>query len=202
MDFEKYFQEYLPVLKHYWLPIVLFSFGLILLVSGLIASLNSRSEEITFKPAENVQGASTNRKIFIDVSGAVIKPGVYSLSDDSRIQDALISASGLAQNADRDWVSKNINLAQKLVDGSKIYIPRLGEGVSATALKGNAQAKSSLINVNSATLQDLDTLPGVGPVTAQKIIDNRPYSVIDDLLSKKVLTQKVFDSLKQSISVY
>ncbi len=200
MDFDKYYEEYLPVFKKYWLPIALFLFGLILLVSGLISSLNSKSEEIIFKPAEDVKSAVTKRKIVIDVSGEVIKPGVYSLEEGSRIQDALILASGLSQNADRDWVSKNLNLAQKLVDGTKIYIPKQGEQIQASS-QGTIST-SGLININSASSSELDTLPGIGPVTAQKIIDNRPYSSVDELLSKKAVTQKVFDNLKDSISVY
>lgn len=202
MEIEEIIENYLPKIREHILPLMLGLIGFVLLATGLISSLNSKPEEIIFKPANNNLIQASTKKIFIDVSGAVIKPGVYSLNDGSRIQDALIAASGLSQNADRDWVSKNINLAQKLVDGSKIYVPKLGEEVTSIVLQGSSQIKGNLININSATLQDLDTLPSIGVVTAQKIIDNRPYSSVNDLLSKKVVTQKVFDKLKDSISVY
>ncbi len=112
----------------------------------------------------------------------------------------MILASGLSQTADRDWVSKNLNLAQKLADGTKIYIPKLGQA-NAAAVQNTSQT-NNLININSASLQELDSLPGIGQVTAQKVIDNRPYTSIDDLLSKKIVNQKVFDKLKERISTY
>lgn len=177
------------------IPLGLGVLGLILLSTGLIASLNSKPEEITFKQAESVPSPSS-REIKVDVSGAVVKPGVYSLSDNSRIQDALIAASGLSFDADRNWVSKNINLAQKITDGFKIYVPKVGESSVLGSIK------SSLININSASESELDSLPGIGIVTAQKIIENRPYSDINELISKKVVSAKVFDKIKGSISIY
>lgn len=197
MDFENYSQYFL-LLKKYWLPAGLGTLGLMLLVSGLISSLNSKPEQIIFNSAQETKANPTKNKIVVDVSGAVIKPGIYSEEEGARIQDALISAGGLAQNADRDWISKNVNLAQKLTDASKIYIPKIGEQVTAAS---GFEAKNS-ININSASLSELDSLPGIGPVTAQKIIDNRPYSSVDELLSKKVLTQKIFDKIKPNLSAY
>src|SRR5258708_144650 len=200
MDFRKYSQEYKAVLKQHWLPVTIGVIGFVLLITGLISSLNSKPDEITFKPAESVQGIATKKKIIVDVSGEVIKPGIYSLEEGQRVQDALILASGLSQTADRDWVSKNLNLAQKLADGTKIYIPKLGQA-NAAAVQNTSQT-NNLININSASLQELDSLPGIGQVTAQKVIDNRPYTSIDDLLSKKIVNQKVFDKLKERISTY
>jgi len=69
-----------------------------------------------------------DRTIFVDLEGAVEKPGLYELPAGARINDLLIRAGGLSARADRDWVERNLNLAQKLADGVKIYIPRRGEG--------------------------------------------------------------------------
>jgi len=132
------------------------------------------------------------KQITIDIEGAVEKPGVYTLPANSRIQNALIAAGGLSQTADRQQVSQNLNLAAVLTDGAKLYIPAVGEqmagsGAGSTNASGNVQGASlKMVNINLASESDLDALPGVGQVTAQKIIDNRPYQSVQELLDKKV----------------
>lgn len=112
----------------------------------------------------------------------------------------MIAAGGLSARADREWVAKNLNLAMKLTDGAKVYVPAFGENAGAP---GSSEALvSGTININTGSASELDGLPGVGPVTAQKIIDNRPYSSVQDLLSKKAVNQKVFDNIKDKISVF
>lgn len=196
----------------------LFFVGMIFLGYGLIALLgaSNSSKEIIFEPgSDSTLSSEANPKqnkvdeIVIDVEGAVLKPGIYSLVSNSRLSDALISAGGLSENADRDWLAKNLNLAVKLVDGAKIYIPRIGETLLRSAssnFEGQAGITGNLasdqINVNTASEEVLDTLPGVGPVTAQKIINGRPYSSIDELLSKKTVGSKVFEQIKEKITVY
>ena len=189
--------------------VVLFLVGFVLLSGGLIYSLTSSSpkNDITFESGSGSPSAETqtgDQKITVDVEGAVINPGVYSLNSNSRVKDALIAAGGISSSADRYWIAKNLNLALKLSDSMKIYIPFQGETDSASsgqAASGVVQT-SSLININSASLSELDTLPGIGPVTAQKITDGRPYSSIDDLLTKKIVKSSVFEKIKNKISVY
>lgn len=195
--------------------------GIVFLLYGLIASVIHKpdSGDILSEGASdvadhsNVAGAATKAAdITLDVEGAVIHPGVYKLPKDSRIQDALIAAGGMNDKADRDKVAKGLNLATKVVDGGKIYIPFIGDSapasggstVSQTSADSSTMATDSttgLININSATSEQLDTLPGVGPATAAKIINNRPYSSIDELLSKKSVGQSVFEKIKGKISV-
>ena len=144
-------------------------------------------------------------KIWVDVGGAVEKPGVYSLPGDSRQADALTAAGGLGEKADREWVEKNLNLAQKLVDGAKIYIPERGETDSnkdspRSSLQG--ESLQGRININTAGSAELDTLYGVGPATAEKIIQNRPYGAVEELLSKKAVKSNVYEAIKDKISVY
>lgn len=177
---------------------IFFSYGLILFLGE-----GSKSEEIVFE-TEGSRSAteSIEKKIVVDVEGAVIKPGVYSLPKDSRVKDALVKAGGLSLQADRDWVGKSLNLAIKLQDGYKIYIPRIGETgiMGKTSIMGTTE--NELINLNSATAKELDSLPGVGLVTAQKIIDGRRYSSIDELLSKKIVGASVFEKIKEKVTVY
>ncbi len=204
-------EKYLPLLRLNWLPLSLGLVGLIFFIYGLIALLGSASSkgDLTFQSAtEASDSAKLASNIAVDVEGAVVKPGIYALSQGSRVQDALVLAFGLSEKADRSWVEKNLNLAAKLSDGAKIYIPRLGELQNSTtnfvqgvASDGSIANPNSLINVNSASSSELDALPGVGPATAQKIINNRPYNSVDELLSKKSVNSKVFSQIKDKVSI-
>ena len=110
--------------------VLLFS-GLILLLVGLVAVIavsSSSSEDIEFITENDME--SNTKTIFVDVAGAVERPGVYQLDSKARINDALIAAGGLSENADRVWVSKSINLASAVKDGAKIYIKPIDDGLS------------------------------------------------------------------------
>lgn len=178
--------------------------GLIFLGYGLISLLSSDSskDEIIFESFDNASDKPSEQvsKIVVDVEGGVEKPGVYSLSANSRVQDALIAAGGLSESANREWVTKNLNLAAKVTDGGKIYIPLQGESI--TPLRSSSFAgQAGGVNINTASESELDTLPGVGPVTAQKIINGRPYSLVEELVQKKVVSNAVFEKIKDKISL-
>lgn len=203
MDFQTLLDKYSPFIKQHKLPLILASLGVIFFVYGLIVLIGStgESDDIKFEPADQqVEGvkSAVSQQITIDVEGAVINQGVYHLSSDSRIRDALVAAGGLSAGADREWVAKNINLAAKLTDGGKIYIPKAGEG----SVESKGDQSSGLVNINSAGEKELDTLPGVGSAIAQKIINSRPYSSIEELLTKKAVSSKVFEQIKDKITAY
>lgn len=179
-----------------WLISIILA-GLLVIIAGAAVigiSLDRGGEEL-----EIIDAGPPAPEIFVDIGGAVIKPGIFRFPPESRVNDLLVAAGGLAADADRDWVSQNLNLARKLTDGEKIYIPFQGKTVedSSSLRKG----ESSLININTASLAELDTLWGVGPVTAQKIIDNRPYAKIEDLLDKKIIKSNVYEAIKDQVSV-
>ena len=212
MDIALILEKFKPLLKQNWLALALGIVGLILFIYGLISLLisSSKKSDLILQTAGNVSTESSKlaSQIAVDVEGAVAKPGMFKLSEESRIQDLLIISGGLSKDADRSWVEKNLNLAAKLSDGAKIYIPRVGEPqkdttnfVQTGASSGQTSGLTALINVNTATSSELDVLPGVGPVTAEKIISNRPYKSIDELLSKKVVTSKVFSGIKDKVTV-
>jgi competence protein ComEA len=200
-----------PIFKQYYLPILLGISGVVLLLYGLIVSVlpKNTTDEVVFESAsaKEQSGKGEEKQIIIDVAGAVLRPGVYKLPQDARVQDALIAAGGMSQQADREKVAKGMNLAGRLTDGGKVYIPVLGD---SAALQGGAvvqggvmgEATNTLININAASATELDTLSGVGPATAGKIIANRPYEKIEDLVSKKAVGQSVFEKNKDRISVY
>ena len=211
LDARQVLEKYAPFLRLNWIPLALGLLGLIFFIYGLIALLGtaSKNNDLVFESSNSASAsAKITADIAVDVEGAVIKPGMYSLAMGSRVRDALVSAGGLSAFADRLWVEKNLNLAAKLSDGAKIYIPRAGEAqnpainLTQTGVpQGGVVGSETLINVNSATGAELDTLPGIGPVTAEKIINNRPYSSVDELLSRKVVTDKVFSQIKDKITV-
>nr|MBI5455991.1 ComEA family DNA-binding protein [Candidatus Levybacteria bacterium] len=194
-------EKFLLILKQYRLPLALALAGLIFFIYGLISFFGSASKTNEIKFVNDNQAvAKPQNLISIDIEGQVVNPGVYRLNQDSIIKDALILAGGLASDADRDFVAKNINLAAKLSDGAKIYIPKIGESVSQ--VRSAATSVSDLININQALAESLDSLPGIGAVTAQKIINNRPYATINELLDKKIVSAKVFTQIKDRITAY
>ncbi len=163
------------------------------------------STHVEFKEESTNSAYLASPTLKIDISGAVENPGVYTLSAESRIQDALVAAGGLSLAADRDWVAKYLNLAQKAIDGTKIYIPNKTEAkvtVSQGSTLGVATAGNELININTASSFELDSLPGVGEVTVQKIISGRPYQKTDELLTKKIVNKSTFEKIKDKISTY
>ncbi|TSC88690.1 MAG: competence protein ComEA [Microgenomates group bacterium Gr01-1014_5] len=154
---------------------------------------------------EGVSGVEGDEsKITVEVSGAVVKPGVYELLASDRVERLLIASGGLSATADREWVEKYVNRAAKLLDGQKIYIPAEGElsvvgGGSSSAGK-LLGVQTGLININSATQSELEKLKGIGPARAAAIIENRPYAAIDELVSKKVIGKKLLDEIKEQIT--
>ncbi len=179
----------------------LFAGGVVLVGVGLLQMYASKKVSVEFQKAEEV-GSVSEAKIMVDVSGQVLKPGVYSLSSSSRIQDALIAAGGLSEDADRVYIERYMNLAQKVTDGAKIYIPRQNESIEQTNTQvAGTSTQAGLVSVNSATQSQLEELPSIGPVTAQKIISGRPYSSVEELKTKQILGEKTFEKIKNMLSL-
>lgn len=178
--------------------------GLFFTIIGLRVFLATRnSEKISFTTHES-KVASAQAELRVDIAGSVAKPGVYELSKDSRLEDLVKKSGGFSEDADLDWVAKQINLAQKLVDGAKFYIPNQAEtqaGVVAGAQTSFSNNSNDIVNINSASNAELEALPGIGPVTAAKIIAGRPYQSIEELLTKKSLNKGVFEEIKDQISL-
>jgi competence protein ComEA len=130
--------------------------------------------------------AEPTAEVVVDVVGAVVAPGLYRLEEGSRVADAVALAGGATRKANVSAV----NLAAPLVDGTQIVVPRKGEqapagGTAGAGASGAAGAAGGPIHLNSASLEELETIPGVGPVTAQRIVDfreqNGPFRSVDEL---------------------
>lgn len=191
------------------LAVLFFSLGLIAIFR---LSDQARNGYVQIISTDTEKSASESG-IYVDLSGAVQKPGLYHLSSEARVNDLFLAAGGLSEEADREWFSRSINLAQKLTDGIKIYIPfqneilntknqKLGESAGGSSL-GLATGK---ININVATQVELESLPNVGPVMAGKIIDYRTknglFQTIEDLKKVAGIGEKTFEELKELITVY
>jgi len=175
----------------------MFLFGLFLLAFGVgTFALKDSGEDDAIKIISVEQGDPLN-KIIVHVDGAVNKPGVYELTIDSRVNDLVAAAGGLTEDAN----TQAINLAAKLSDGQKAHIASINDPVSIKN-PDTGSGVTGLINVNTASEAQLDTLPGVGPVTAGKIIASRPYSSPEELLSKKAVGSATYNKIKDLITVY
>ncbi len=183
----------------YTIPIVLGAVSLLFIALSLTILVKSAhvAEPIRFTSDESEASvAGTISQVTVDVEGAVVAPGVYHLPPGSRVEDAIVEAGGLSDEADLSLVATSLNRAAKVVDGGKIYIPIL----SSSSLSPQSPA-SPLVSVNFASQSDLESLAGVGPVTAQKIIAGRPYQTLFELVTKKAMSQSLFDKLKDELTL-
>ena len=159
--------------------------------------------------------------VLVDISGAVAMPGVYCFADGASVIDAVKRANGFTQDAGFKYISMKMNLSSVMKDNSKVYIPFESDyncNLLAFSLpkevvdiinapqesnedvnNGDSANDGGCISINNATLQELETLNGVGPSTAQKIIDGRPYSKIEDLLNVSGIGEATLNKFKDSI---
>lgn len=146
--------------------------------------------------------ATPGSRIGVDVIGAVQQPGVYYLESPARIVDAIEAAGSFAPDADRE----KINLASHLTDGQQVRVPRVGEpGQTDPAEPSAANSADSTININQADAATLDTLDGIGPATAEAIVEYRmssgPFKQIEDIQDVKGIGPALFSKIKDQITV-
>jgi competence protein ComEA len=145
-------------------------------------------------------GDEAGGKLTVDVAGAVKRPGVYRLSSSQRVEDALRRAGGPTRRADLG----QINRAAKLEDGRQILVPVRASKSTPTAA-ATAAAPGQPVNLNTATLEQLDTLDGVGPATAQKILDYRAehggFGSVDELDQIAGIGEKRLAALRDRVRV-
>lgn len=197
--------------------------------SGLaMANFNSHSSGVSFErsdeaSASDVRGpgdaspddessakSSSAAEVYVDVDGAVVRPGVYRLKDGARVSQAIDAAGGLTAEAD----VTGLNRASKIIDGQKIYVPTVGEQQAAAAVGGaessaattpGAGSSSGLVNINTASAAELQTLSGIGPSMAQSIIDERTkngaFASVDDLMRVSGIGEKKLAKIKDCICV-
>lgn len=181
-----------------------------------VLSVTSSTPEVSQVQASTSAVPTPASVIYIDISGAVNLPGIKQLAVSARVNDAIWSAEGFTNQADKEYLAQALNLAQPLRDGDKIYIPTYTE-VSLSLPKppillnkinqplnvisvsesvqggkdensGNQKDVAVKTNINNASQAQLEDLPGIGTVNAQNIIAGRPYTSTTELCSKKIIT--------------
>ena len=155
-----------------------------------------RAETASEKAEEEPQEEPVTLVVHVD--GMVGMPGVYELAEGARVSDAVAAAGGLAEGAD----TSSLNLAAPLADGEKVHVPAEGEEVTASS--GGASS-GDLVNLNNASVEQLDELPGVGEATARAIIEDReangPFTTPEDLMRVSGIGEKKFAKLEGMICV-
>jgi len=174
-------------------------FGLFVALLIWVVARNPSGEAVTLRPVP------TETPLIVHITGAVPRPGVYALAQGSRVQDAISAAGGFLAEAEK----KGINLARALEDGEQLDVPYV-EGASpviATDAPPVIQDPSAteLININFASQVELESLPGIGPTTAQKIIayreQNGPFLTIEEIINVPGIGPGTYERIKDLITV-
>jgi competence protein ComEA len=151
------------------------------------------------------QAPAGGGELVIDIEGGVNQPGIHRLPAGSRVADALAAAGGYADSADLGASASSLNLAAELVDGQQIVVPVLGaEPNPATGDGAGGAGTGGLVNLNRASQSELEALPGIGPVTAGKIIGARSeqsFASLDELVSRDVLTARQLEQIADLVTV-
>jgi len=141
--------------------------------------------------------------VYVHVSGAVVAPGLYVLPADARVVDAVAAAGGFAPDAD----TAAVNLARTIDDGEQLHVARIGEsGAPATGPAASAETPGDgLVDLNTADVQELETLPRIGPAMAERIIawrdENGGFTSVEDLLAVPGIGDKMLESLRDLVRV-
>jgi len=171
---------------------------LVLLISALFVARGSSQEVVATPIALDI--ATVVPLLMIDVSGAVAKPGVYSLPPSSRVVDAIEAAGGLKKGAD----TSDINQARVLKDGEQIYVYPAAKSFGGSVTQ-RAVRKNGPIMINRASVKDYEGLDGIGPVLAQRIVSfrkiNGPFVAIEDLMKVPGIGPKTFEKFKAKLRV-
>ena len=209
-------QEQFETLLYKYRYQLLLSLGGVFLVGlGLFLGSGSLFDRPKIEIIESSSSAAflhDEAEIVVEVSGEVERPGLYRFESGARGGDALAEAGGVTESADHDFLDKAVNQAAKLLDGQKIYIPHVDEQSTSGSANGQAVGfdtqnvigvqSEKKVNINAASKSQLESLWGIGPVTAQNIIERRPYSSVEELSEKKILKSNVYERNKDLLSVF
>ena len=187
------------------LALVAVGLGAWLLLAGVTASGPAADELIDpFASVGESAAANATETLVVDVEGAVLRPGIVELPNGSRVADAIEAAGGYAPQADLGAAAAQVNLAAVLRDGQQIVVPVIGAGgTSGVPGEGDSDV-GGLVDLNSASPDALDALPGIGPVTVEKIVAARteqPFSSLEELVTRKVMTNAQLDKIRDLVTL-
>lgn len=145
--------------------------------------------------------SGSSERLVVDVEGAVLRPGVIELPAGSRVADAIEAAGGYGPHVDLAAAAAQVNLAAVLRDGQQIVVPLVGAATGGGT--GSGAGTGGLVDLNSASPEELDALPGIGPVTVQKIVAARteqPFASLEEMVTRKVLTNAQVDKIRDLVT--
>jgi len=175
----------------------------LLLAVGTAAEPSAGDLIDPFASASASVGPGPSDLLVVDVEGAVLRPGIIDLAAGSRVADAIEAAGGYSPEADLAAAAAQVNLAAELRDGQQIVVPIFGAAAAGGGSTGGG-AGGGLVNLNSASSEALDALPGIGPVTAQKIVAARaeqPFGSLEELVTRKVMTKAQLDKIRDLVTL-
>ena len=181
--------------------------GWLLLATG--SDVTAGADELAADPfaslaASAAPEASAADELVVDVQGAVAQPGVVVLPAGSRVADAIAAAGGYAAEADLLAAASTLNLAARVADGEKVYVPITGVAAGGGGGSDGGSGTGGLVNLNTATPEALDALPGIGPVTVQKIVaarTERPFATLEELVERDVMNQGQLDKIRALVTL-
>ncbi len=221
-----------PAVERGWFPIVALAFALVVAVAALVVVGGGPAPTVALDVAESSSGeaaeatdqavggadpspaAAAPPELVIEVAGAVVRPGLYRLPEGARAADAIAAAGGYGPRVDAGAASQLLNLAARLSDGDQVRVPSrddrppgppaAGGAAQGGAASGGDPAHSGPVDLNRATAAELEALPGIGQVTAAKIIaarEERPLRSVEELRERKVVGQATFDKIRSLVTV-
>ena len=147
-------------------------------------------------------------ELLVDVQGAVARPGLVRLAAGSRVADAIAAAGGYTKETDLLAAAGQINLAATLTDGAQVFVPirgvAVGPGGAGGSGVGSGNGGTGLVNLNTATPEALEALPGIGPVTVQKIVaarQERPFATLEELVERDVMHSGQLEDIRDLVTL-
>jgi competence protein ComEA len=190
------------------LAAVAIGIGAVVLAVGGVGSATFAGPEDAFGALATDGSVIPEGPLVVDVAGAVVDPGLYRLGAGARVGDAVEAAGGFSPRVDAERVATELNLAALLIDGAQVRVPSRDDQTTATGGTGSGGGSGAgppmLINLNSATQAELESLPGIGPVTAGKIIEARagaPFRTIGELRERGLVGEKTFEAIRALVTV-
>ena len=163
---------------------------------GAVQLLSAAASPSSDRTATVSGSISIKEYIYVDVAGAVTSPGVHKIEKSARAGAAVVAAGGLTTHANQLFIRKYFNAAAPLSDGQKMYIPFEKEEITdLNASIPTSREELSVISINTATAKELDALPGIGAVRAEEIVAGRPYSRLEELQERDIVTTSVYEGL-------